>query len=344
MAEERAADEIVTKFFLDTCQLCPQSSKYAVQAAISEAWVAAHKFINDRDAEFIPLTTGSIAEFYVEPMLSCVGDIDVMFYTSTTLAIPAGQKPPAILPDEFHSCVTVVEIIDSHLPGYVYLKSGYFLIKCSDDGKYRTVKNDRQQHLSNRIYAGDNCEIHGPALLYRSTPGGIKLTLPIDAVRCVRCLSWPPQAADWPTRPRNNGWPDAATVDCVLNNGSDVVGVAHRQCRQDEWMGVRQWRLSFSRAEIVLINSWMPVQQIVYHMLRVFAKTEHVTGSTDKSGPERLSNYHIKTLMLWACELKPIYWWTDDLGLVRICVELLHILAAGWLTYKLHIILSRTAV
>ena len=72
----------------------------------------------------------------------------------------------------------------------------------------------------------------------------------------------------------------------------------------------------------------MPVQQIVYHMLRVFAKTEHVTGSTDKSGPERLSNYHIKTLMLWACELKPIYWWTDDLGLVTICVELLHILAA----------------
>ena len=87
----------------------------------------------------------------------------------------------------------------------------------------------------------------------------------------------PPQAADWPTRQRNHDWPDSATVDHVVNNGCDVVRPAHRQCRQHEWMGERQWRLSFSRAEIVLINSWMPVQQIVYHMLRVFMKTERLT-------------------------------------------------------------------
>jgi len=35
--------------------------------------------------------------------------------------------------------------------------------------------------------------------------------------------------------------------------------------------------------------------------------------------------------MLWACELKPRIWWTGDLSLVRICVELLHELAV-WLT------------
>jgi len=43
-----------------------------------------------------------------------------------------------------------------------------------------------------------------------------------------------------------------------------------------------------------------------------------------------MSNYHIKTLMLWACELKLVSWWTDDVNLVRICVELLHIVAE-WL-------------
>jgi len=66
-------------------------------------------------------------------------------------------------------------------------------------------------------------------------------------------------------------------------------------------MGKTQWRLSFSRAEIVLINSWMPVQQIVYHMLRVFMKTELLKGS---DASEVLSNYHIKTLVMWACEQK----------------------------------------
>jgi len=54
-------------------------------------------------------------------------------------------------------------------------------------------------------------------------------------------------------------------VDHVVSNGCDVVHVAHCQCR-----------LSFSRAEIVLINSWMPAQQIVYHMLRVFMKIEQL--------------------------------------------------------------------
>jgi len=144
-------------------------------------------------------------------------------------------------------------------------------------------------------------------------------------VPCIRCLSWPSQAADWPTRHRNYGWPDSATLDHVVSNGCDVVGVAHRQCRDNEIM--IQWRLSFSRAEIVLINSWMPVQQIAYHMLRYFMKMERLTDCADNSGAGTLSNYHIKTLMLWACELKSRSWWTDDVNLVRMCVQLLHILA-----------------
>jgi len=109
-----------------------------------------------------------------------------------------------------------------------------------------------------------------------------------------------------------------------------VVAVAHRLCRQHEVVGKCQWRLSFSRAEIVLINSWMPVQQIVYHMLRYFIKTERLTNCAVNSGAGTLSNYHIKTMMLWACELKPRGWWAEDLNLVRICVELLQTLSV-WL-------------
>jgi len=169
--------------------------------------------------------------------------------------------------------------------------------------------------------------VHGPAdLRVFNDP----LVLSLDTVSCVRCLSWPPQAADWSIRHRNYDWPDSATVDHVVNNGCDVVRVAHRQCRQHDWMGKHQCRLSFSRAEIVLINSWMPVQQIVYHMLRVFMKMERLTDSTDNTRTKILSNYHIKTMMLWACELRPRNWWTNDLNLVRICDELLHTLA-DWL-------------
>jgi len=166
---------------------------------------------------------------------------------------------------------------------------------------------------------------HGPARLTDNS--GLPEVLSVDTVVCARCLSWPSQAADWPIRHRNYDWPDSATVDRVASNGCDMVQVAHRQCKQDEWTGKCQWRLSFSRAEIVLLNSWMPVQQIVYDMLRFFMKTNRLIDSADNSERFLVSNYHIKTLMLWAAELKPRSWWTESLNLVRICVELLHTLS-----------------
>ena len=62
-------------------------------------------------------------------------------------------------------------------------------------------------------------------------------------------------------------------------------------------------------------------------MLRYFMKTERLTDCADNTGAGTLSNYHIKTLMLHACERKSRSWWTDDVNLVRMCVQLLHILA-----------------
>jgi len=327
MSCELTLDDIVTEFLLNTCRLCPPStSRHAVWAAVQCGELAT--LDDDDDIELIPLTTGSVAEFYIEPILPHLGDNDVMLHLNTQLAIPRGYPPPTQLPAEFHNYVKVWEIIDSHLPGYVYLELSYLLTECSDDDNYNAVEYDRGTYASNQKYT-DVANIHGPALLYPSSDESLYLSL--DQVFCVRCLLWPSQAADWPTRHRNYSWPDSATLDRVVSNGCDVVPVAHRQCRQHEWMGKYQWRLSFSRAEIVLINSWMPVQQIVYHMLRYFIKTERLTDSADNSGAGTLSNYHIKTLMLWASELKPRRRWTDDVNLVRMCVQLLHILSE-WLT------------
>jgi len=327
MNGERIVDDIVTEFFLNTCRLRPRYSKPVAQAIMRCAQIAAEQALDDEETAFIPLTTGSVAEFYIEPMLPHIGDIDVMCYCSTDLAIPRGYPAPTQLPAEFHSHVKILEIIDSDLPGYVYLKLRYLLTECVDEGKYNSVEYEGQGYLPNLSYPdGQSDSIHGPAVVTHQS-GSL---LSLDIVHCIRCLVWPPQAAGWQTRHRNHDWPDSATVDRVVSNGCDVVRVAHRQYKQREWMGSHQHRLSFSRAEIVLINSWMPVQQIVYHMLRVFMKTERLTES-DNIATGLLSNYHIKTLMLWACEGKSRNWWTDDLSLVRICVQLLHIFG-DWLT------------
>jgi len=342
MADERVVSDIVTKFLLNTCRLRPQLSKYVVQATQWCGAIVAQHPHDEAEADLIPLITGSVAEFYIEPMLPHAGDIDVMFNRSTALAIPRGHPPPTQLPAEFQNYVKVFEIVDSHLPGYVYLELRYLLTEYIAGEKYNYTVYDSGLYMSHRLRViGEMHGIHGPALCRDIRHDQrlsadfepelltvvYKLVSSVDAVPCVRCLSWPPQAADWRTRQRNYDWPDSATVDRVVSNGCDVVKVAHRQCRQDEWMGKHQHRLSFSRAEIVLIDSWMPIQQIVYHMLRYFIQAERLADSY----VFELSNYHIKTLMLWACELKSSNFWTDDLNLIRICVELLHALTA-WLT------------
>ena len=121
MADERVVSDIVAKFFLHTCRVRPQLTIYGTDAMAWCGKIADTHPDDDAEADYIPQTTGSVAEFYIEPMLPHIGDIDVMYHGSTQLAIPRGHPPPTQLPAEFHNYVKVFEIVDSHLPGYVYL-------------------------------------------------------------------------------------------------------------------------------------------------------------------------------------------------------------------------------
>ena len=340
MADVRANDDVVTEFLLNTCRKRHWLSSYEVFLALFECAELAtqRESPDDGENDMIPVPTGSVAEFYIQPSLSCVGDTDIMFHYTDELAIPEGTAPPTQLPEEFDSCVIVCEIVDYEFPGYVYLVLSYFLTECIDDGTYNVIEcRSIYKRMDSPLVNAE--EKHGPAIVDRwsgttqsfSSRRVAGISFSRDNVCCVRCLSWPLQAADWPIRQRHYGWPDSATVDHIASNGCDVVQVAHRLCRSDKWMLRAQWRLSFSRAEVVLLNSWMPVQQIIYHMLRVFVKVERLTDSTENFDAATLSNYHIKTLMLWACELKSRKWWIDDLNVIRLSVELLHNLGI-WLT------------
>ena len=230
--------KIVTKFLLDTCRL-RQPSRHHVDAAAQCFAVASRRRPGNHSVSpmpvddgtcHIPLITGSLAEFYIQLMLPCVGDIDVMGHKSDQLAIPAGYPPPTELPAEFHSRVEVFEIIDSEYSGYVYLVLSYLLTEDSDTGKYNAVRSDERLYWTTDLRDSES-ERHGPAVIHPAT----ETQLSGDVVLCVRCLSWPPQADDWTTRHRHYDWPDLATVDHVVNNGCDVVQVAHRLCKQDEW-------------------------------------------------------------------------------------------------------------
>jgi len=139
---------IVNRFLLDTCRPRPQINAFAMDGV--QCCAEIQSVFND-ESNLIAFVAGSFAEFYIEPMLTCIGDIDVMFYRGTQLAIPRGHAPPTQLPDEFHDYVQVCEIIDSHFPGYVYLELRYLLTECTDDQTYNCVEYDRWTYLTNEL-------------------------------------------------------------------------------------------------------------------------------------------------------------------------------------------------
>jgi len=360
MAEdEDQLHQSVTEFMLGTCRRSASFAFIDFVAKVVTAKTAKALFDNTAGELF---TSGSSAEFYIKPVLSCIDDIDFMSSYTCYLAVPDGHILPTELPSHYSHKVEVYAIIDSPRRGYVYLRPlcdlqkndvGYYDALSKEKGGnvpdflHGSLKHDSsiirtvalcvsQQYLpkhvrNNRSLEWQHCiqpilgsQPHGPAITHSK----------FDMVFCMRCLIWPPQAADWPRRSRSHGWPDSTTIDVVVNNGCDVVRIAHPSCRQDEWVRERQWRLSFSRAEVTLLNSWTTVQQVIYHMLRFVLKREVIwkTDNANKDLP-KLSNYHVKTLMLWESEQKPQSWWSTESSVVKLCSSIIHKLC-DWVVGK----------
>jgi len=171
---------IVTKLLFNTCLLLQPSLYRDIRAAVARYALAAtvarksshddvgllgHTRVDD-EVHVISLITGSSAEFYIQPMLLCVGDVDIMCHYSTELAIPDGYPPPTELPAEFDCRAEVYEIIDSGYPGYVYLLSSYLLTEDSDTGKYNAVRYHNRQYVRYVPVDVAEGERHGPALTF----------------------------------------------------------------------------------------------------------------------------------------------------------------------------------
>jgi len=69
---------------------------------------------------FETLTGSSISEFYNEPMLPGIGDIDITAYDSSVLLVSRGHHAPhsVQLPVEFHTSdvIRLTKFIDSEYP------------------------------------------------------------------------------------------------------------------------------------------------------------------------------------------------------------------------------------
>ena len=148
MANDDALHRCVTEFMLGTCH--HPSSTYPELGCLQ--YCAA--MIAVGDGEIFP--SGSSAEFRIKPMLSCIGDVDVMYPDKGLIAIPQGHKPPTELPGSYQYTVYACEIIDSDKPGFVNLRISQMLKK-EDTGRYavENIENGEAAALRNISFSAE---------------------------------------------------------------------------------------------------------------------------------------------------------------------------------------------
>ena len=263
--------------------------------------------------------SGSMHEFYILPTNNCIGDIDVMASSKYVMAV-FDENIDNIKVDSFPENIKLFKIVSQvglmKLPAsFIRLQYHGMLIFNWQIKKYEYAVECHADYfyLQNNIHRIGRHSTSGPAMVnyepeyeeFMKNYLDIHApTFKVDSVYSNRCKTWPHTAQYWSQRYRRFAWPTEEMVSQVVRGGCDVVPVTHRKFQSDPY----QWRLSFSRAEVMLIRSWTPIQQVVYHMLRYFAKSKLIK-KVEKKEDEILCCYHLKTLMSWACELKSSDWW-----------------------------------
>lgn len=128
----------------------------------------------------------------------------------------------------------------------------------------------------------------------------------LDNVFALHCPCWPEDAKEWLCRERENGFPSSHAVKTVLEYGVDLVpksklisGNHSKKNQSSKFL----WRISFSVAELLLVNTWSEAQRICYRYSKTF-----LTCDLRHLG---ISTYAGLNLMLWLIEETRSDLWID---------------------------------
>jgi hypothetical protein len=304
-------EEAISDFFEDVCHLRQQPDVGKLMAWKKAAY------------DLRLSATGSCRDVYIEPIVPHRNVIEMMLFSHEYLAVPSEDDTPRCLPLPFSDTVFVSLMTNIEFTCHVKL----LVI-----GQLRKRLTGRGFTLSN-IPPNSSFYLHGSMCessvnLKRGDSGparavSVDCGFTIVTIPTVRCLVWPTQAAEWVERRRDHGWPDNATVERVVGNGCDLVSAyklrPHMHSTfEDEFI----WRFSFFRAETELLNSWTSKQHTVYELFRFVVKKSEAFSLWDGLGRKILRTRHLKTLMMWACELHDSYWWIRS-NVVRLVVFLM---------------------
>lgn len=250
------------------------------------------------DGSETPITvhyTGSRAEG-----IDRAGDDDFMFVNHSVRVI--NKAANTVEKDKETSCFTAIHV---H-PGYVHLLSCDSPDKESDDLKLKQndgfLRSDvvKAFMLNSDSDGSENDEFfdelteHGPALTDEKHDEDFVCALP--------SYEWPEIATEFANRVRESSQPSREIIDRITTQGCLYVGVGH-PCSADRG---KEWRLSFSLAEKILVRSWNNVKIKCYIAVKALSKENF------NSEPKVICSYFIKTAIFWLSERMPESFWEKE--------------------------------
>ncbi|XP_062573960.1 uncharacterized protein LOC134235807 isoform X2 [Saccostrea cucullata] len=148
-----------------------------------------------------------------------------------------------------------------------------------------------------------------------------------DFVPAIKLKSWPSVAKDWTNRPRPGNWPSADLLERCFGADCHIVPVAHKE--SSKYLKKKEWRLSFSGAEIVLANSLTFEQRqaiIMSKMILKLSLQEVLQHKPSLKNCKPVSSYELKTSFYWLRERKNDWGnLTDDIrAILENLIQFLH--------------------
>ncbi|XP_062568347.1 uncharacterized protein LOC134230532 [Saccostrea cucullata] len=163
-------------------------------------------------------------------------------------------------------------------------------------------KRNGNLFISSSLYRQTMCQTlmpsfkpHGPCA------SGFVAGLEFDDAHCFASDFWPPTAASWIDR--CHSWPQPRVVCDIIRGGCHFVATGHKLSNHEN----HEWRISFSRAEQILVYSMNHTQFLTYGLLKLILK-EVINNGLGKDY-KLLCSYHMKTAVFWVIQGNSVPHW-----------------------------------
>ncbi|XP_063409059.1 uncharacterized protein LOC134692533 [Mytilus trossulus] len=197
---------------------------------------------------------------------------------------------------DFDPSITCLSMeTDDVKPGFTQLKLDYsrsqYIVELCEEHNGKHYFSSALWKGNMLMYKGDT--IHGPCI---SDKGGL-----LDNAFSLHCKTWISSAVNWITR-SSSSWPSHNVTQSIIKHGVLFVPIGvHGSPKED-----LEWRVSFSVAEKLLINTFTHTQLICYALLKIILKD---VIENDSECKDLLCSYFLKTIIFWISEELPSSLW-----------------------------------